>query len=124
MLRDNMKLPIQAATIPLKREQLEEMIVRPPTGKKNYVKPCANRLRQMLRVQIMKAQETRAKEQNEACIQKWVDYSSKYGLGYLLTNDQIGVHFNDNTKIVLAKDGYMIDYFEPDPEDRSKLAHF
>jgi polo-like kinase 1 len=40
-------------------------------------------------------------------IKKWVDYSSKYGLGYLLSNNATGVFFNDSTKIVLdcAKPG-------------------
>ena len=32
---------------------------------------------------------------------KWVDYSNKYGLGYILNNGHIGVHFNDSTKILL-----------------------
>ena len=30
-----------------------------------------------------------------------MDYSSKYGLGYLLSNNATGVFFNDSTKIVL-----------------------
>lgn len=34
-------------------------------------------------------------------VKKWVDYSSKYGLGYLLSNGASGVFFNDSTKIVL-----------------------
>lgn len=34
-------------------------------------------------------------------IKKWVDYSSKYGLGYLLSNNATGVFFNDSTKIVV-----------------------
>jgi polo-like kinase 1 len=33
-------------------------------------------------------------------VKKWVDYSDKYGLGYILSNGNIGVHFNDNTKIL------------------------
>lgn len=37
-------------------------------------------------------------------IKKWVDYSEKYGLGYLLSNDCIGISFNDSTKIVLYPD--------------------
>jgi serine/threonine protein kinase len=35
-------------------------------------------------------------------VSTWVDYTSKYGLGYLLTNGNIGVYFNDSTKIVLS----------------------
>jgi polo-like kinase 1 len=34
-------------------------------------------------------------------VKKWVDYSSKYGLGYLLSNNQTGVFFNDSTKVIL-----------------------
>ena len=32
---------------------------------------------------------------------KWVDYSSKYGLGYVLNNGNYGVFFIDRTKIIL-----------------------
>ena len=37
-------------------------------------------------------------------IKKWVDYSTKYGLGYLLSNGSYGVFFNDATKIILDID--------------------
>ena len=33
-------------------------------------------------------------------VKKWVDYSSKYGLGYLLSNGSSGAYFNDATKIL------------------------
>lgn len=33
-------------------------------------------------------------------VTKWVDYSSKYGLGYTLSNGGIGVYFNDSSKIL------------------------
>jgi polo-like kinase 1 len=38
-------------------------------------------------------------------IKKWVDYSSKYGLGYMLTNGSTGVFFNDSSKIILDAKG-------------------
>lgn len=38
-------------------------------------------------------------------VKKWVDYTSKYGLGYLLTNGLTGVFFNDSTKIILDVHG-------------------
>ncbi len=37
---------------------------------------------------------------SEIFVKKWVDYSSKYGLGYLLSNGSTGVYFNDSTKMV------------------------
>jgi len=38
-------------------------------------------------------------------VKKWVDYSSKYGLGYLLSNGYTGIYFNDSTKMVLDETG-------------------
>jgi polo-like kinase 1 len=38
---------------------------------------------------------------SEIYVKKWVDYSSKYGLGYLLSNSFTGVFFNDSTKMIL-----------------------
>lgn len=34
-------------------------------------------------------------------ISKWVDYSDKYGFGYQLCDEGIGVMFNDTTKLIL-----------------------
>lgn len=33
-------------------------------------------------------------------VKQWVDYSTKYGIGYILNSDCIGVYFNDNSKLV------------------------
>jgi polo-like kinase 1 len=38
-------------------------------------------------------------------VTQYVDYTSKYGLGYLLADGSTGVYFNDSTKIVLAPGG-------------------
>ena len=38
-------------------------------------------------------------------ISKWVDYSDKYGFGYALSDESIGVLFNDITKLLLLSDG-------------------
>ena len=51
-------------------------------------------------------EKEREKEQEklkgaEIYVNKWVDYSTKYGLGYLLNNGNVGVYFNDYTKILL-----------------------
>jgi hypothetical protein len=45
-------------------------------------------------------------------VQSWVDYSQKYGLGYLLTDGCIGVHFNDLTKIILDPRNDVFDYID------------
>jgi len=43
---------------------------------------------------------TTSSTRTDTYVKKWVDYSSKYGLGYLLSNGMIGVFFNDSTKII------------------------
>lgn len=48
----------------------------------------------------------------EIWVKKWVDYSAKYGLGYLLSNGSTGVYFNDSTKIILDPKGNYFEYFE------------
>lgn len=45
-------------------------------------------------------------------VKKWVDYSSKYGLGYLLCNTASGVFFNDSTKIIMGINGQVFYYYE------------
>ena len=35
-------------------------------------------------------------------VTKWVDYTSKYGLGYLSCNGSVGIYFNDSSKIILS----------------------
>ena len=43
---------------------------------------------------------------------KWIDYSAKYGLGYLLSDMSAGVFFNDSTKIVAESSGNQFFYYE------------
>lgn len=45
-------------------------------------------------------------------VRKWVDYSTKYGLGYILSNGDTGVFFNDSTKIILKKNSEEFEYME------------
>ena len=45
-------------------------------------------------------------------VKKWVDYSSKYGLGYTLSNGACGVYFNDNSKILRDAAGKLVTYVE------------
>lgn len=45
-------------------------------------------------------------------ISQWVDYSNKYGMGYLLNTGHTGMYFNDATKIILNRNGSDIEYYE------------
>ena len=43
---------------------------------------------------------------------RYVDYTSKYGLGFLLNTGCTGVYFNDSTKIIMSSDGQIFQYIE------------
>ena len=52
-------------------------------------------------------------------VSKWVDYSDKYGFGYSLNDDSIGVVFNDLTKLLLLADEQNIHYITYDGNEVS-----
>jgi len=47
-------------------------------------------------------------------VSKWVDYSQKYGLGYVLRDGSIGVSFIDRTKIVQSANEDSVFFIDPD----------
>uniref|UniRef100_A0A3P8ULK4 Serine/threonine-protein kinase PLK n=1 Tax=Cynoglossus semilaevis TaxID=244447 RepID=A0A3P8ULK4_CYNSE len=57
------------------------------------------------------------KAEDPACIpifwiSKWVDYSDKYGLGYQLCDNSVGVLFNDYTRLIMYTDGDSLQYID------------
>ena len=60
----------------------------------------------------------------ELWVKKWVDYSSKYGLGYLLSNGATGVFFNDSTKIYLSPKGQQLCYIERKGTDKQDVLQY
>ena len=54
--------------------------------------------------------ETAKGAEPKALITQFVDFSSKYGIGYKLSSGSYGVHFNDSTKIVLDPNHFHFDY--------------
>lgn len=50
------------------------------------------------------------KGQAAVAVNKWVDYSNKYGVGYLLTNGNVGVYFNDSSQIIVSRNGHNFEY--------------
>jgi len=57
----------------------------------------------------------------ELWVTKWVDYSTKYGVGYILSDGSIGVYFNDSTKIVLVPNESCFDYVTRRTQDRPEV---
>jgi polo-like kinase 1 len=57
-------------------------------------------------------------DEQEVYVKKWVDYSVKYGVGYLLSNGNTGVFFNDYTKIIYNPKTNYFEYMERQPNQR------
>jgi polo-like kinase 1 len=54
-------------------------------------------------------------------VTQYVDYTTKYGLGYLLVDGSTGVYFNDSTKIVLGAEGSHFTYLERVRTDKTSF---
>ncbi|TFK10560.1 long-chain-fatty-acid--CoA ligase 5 [Platysternon megacephalum] len=81
----------------------------------------ADMLQQLSMANAAKPSERAVVRQEEAedpaCIpifwvSKWVDYSDKYGLGYQLCDNSVGVLFNDSTRLIMYNDGDSLQYIE------------
>ncbi len=46
------------------------------------------------------------KFKREIYITNWLDYSAKYGIGYILSDGSIGVFFNDSSKMLIKGDNF------------------
>uniref|UniRef100_A0A670Y1S4 Serine/threonine-protein kinase PLK n=1 Tax=Pseudonaja textilis TaxID=8673 RepID=A0A670Y1S4_PSETE len=88
-----------------------------------HLQPCylADLLQQLMRVSACRPSEKTPIRQEEAedpaCIpifwiSKWVDYSDKYGLGYQLCDNSVGVLFNDSTRLIMYSDGDKLQYID------------
>lgn len=51
-------------------------------------------------------------------ISKWVDYSDKYGIGYQLCDNSVGVLFNDTTRLILDAAARQLQYVEKTGTER------
>ncbi|XP_018561327.1 serine/threonine-protein kinase polo [Anoplophora glabripennis] len=50
-------------------------------------------------------------------VSKWVDYSDKYGFGYQLSDEGVGVMFNDTTKLIMLPNGINVHYVDKNGEE-------
>ena len=58
----------------------------------------------------------------EKWVARYVDYTSKYGLGFLLNDGTSGVCFNDSTKTSLERDGDKFQYIERKRSEDGEVA--
>jgi len=58
---------------------------------------------------------------SDVSVKKWIDYSSKYGLGYILSDGHVGVYFNDSTKIIYKPNGANFIYIERNAAEKTEI---
>ncbi len=73
------------------KEDLYQFKSNPQLLNNNFLKPDSSKVSQRLTLSGYQS----------IYVKKWVDYSSKYGLGYLLSDGTTGIYFNDSTKMIL-----------------------
>ncbi|KAF1327892.1 Plk/plk-unclassified protein kinase, partial [Globisporangium splendens] len=56
-------------------------------------------------------------------VSQWVDYTSKYGMGYMLSNGCSGVYFNDSTKAIASADDQFFEYLERTSDATNAVEH-
>jgi polo-like kinase 1 len=61
---------------------------------------------------------------SEIHVAKWIDYSSKYGLGYLLSNRNCGALFIDGTRIVLNSSTEQVFYMGKEGISEASLKDY
>ncbi|KAJ8246087.1 hypothetical protein GJAV_G00263510 [Gymnothorax javanicus] len=127
MLEPSQRRPLtalnKATESPIERmgkvEQKEEPQVR--EGAESVDCHLTELLQQLNSVNATKPSERAVIRQEEAedpaCIpifwiSKWVDYSDKYGLGYQLCDNSVGVLFNDSTRLIMYDDGDSLQYID------------
>ncbi|KAL8618752.1 Serine/threonine-protein kinase plk1 [Nucella lapillus] len=108
----------------------DDAVTKPDAGRRTGEEPMdywlSDLFGQLSAVVASKPSERLAPQVDEgedpACIpiywvSKWVDYSDKYGLGYQLCDNSVGVLFNDSTRLILLSNAENIHYIERDGQE-------
>ncbi|XP_076003736.1 serine/threonine-protein kinase PLK1 isoform X2 [Genypterus blacodes] len=99
-----------------KVEVKEEPMQREAEQSDSNLKDMLQQLKNLIAAKPSEKAIIRLEEAEEpACIpifwiSKWVDYSDKYGLGYQLCDNSVGVLFNDYTRLIMYTDGDSLQY--------------
>jgi len=96
---------------------------KPKEESNSLFKSVTNRVRSSEKKMKMKEEKAGGRKSvaELVWVRKWVDFSSKYGLGYFLSNGTFGVFFNDSTKIILDING-KFNYIERRYKDKQEIV--
>uniref|UniRef100_A0A8D0CPL7 Serine/threonine-protein kinase PLK n=1 Tax=Sander lucioperca TaxID=283035 RepID=A0A8D0CPL7_SANLU len=116
------RLPTTCLTVPprfsIAPSTAMELNQREPEPSENHLKDMLHQLNSIIAAKPSeKAVICQEEAEDPACIpifwiSKWVDYSDKYGLGYQLCDNSVGVLFNDYTRLIMYADGDSLQYID------------
>ncbi|XP_041840291.1 serine/threonine-protein kinase PLK1 [Melanotaenia boesemani] len=101
-----------------KEEVKDEAVPRVVEPATSHLKDLLQQLKSFIAAKPSEKAIIRQEEaEDPACvpifwISKWVDYSDKYGLGYQLCDNSVGVLFNDYTRLIMYADGDSLQYID------------
>ncbi|CAJ1054028.1 serine/threonine-protein kinase PLK1 [Xyrichtys novacula] len=101
-----------------KADVKDELVQREVEPSENHLKDMLQQLNSIIAAKPSeKAVICQEEAEDPACIpifwiSKWVDYSDKYGLGYQLCDNSVGVLFNDYTRLIMYADGDSLQYID------------
>ncbi|XP_072935706.1 serine/threonine-protein kinase polo [Epargyreus clarus] len=87
-----------------------------PTSHRQNILALRDQLAALLKSKLKCRRECLTDELSDPAAQplvwvgKWVDYSDKYGFGYQLCDESVGVMFNDTTKLIMLANGLNVHY--------------
>ncbi|XP_041973714.1 serine/threonine-protein kinase polo [Aricia agestis] len=107
---------IMAVDSPVKRAPPAELRSVEPTSHKQNLIALRDQLATLLTSKLKCRPECLNDDMSDPAAQplvwvgKWVDYSDKYGFGYQLCDESVGVMFNDTTKLIMLANGVNVHY--------------
>ena len=112
--------PTEKITSSEKENERNRVSTAPPIG---TVEKIHKMLNESYTCSIPVIPPTSSRVNNALWVVRYIDYTSKYGLGFLFNNGSAGVYFNDSTKIVLSADGNYFQYIERRKENSLGSEH-
>nr|XP_026484677.1 serine/threonine-protein kinase polo isoform X2 [Vanessa tameamea]XP_026484678.1 serine/threonine-protein kinase polo isoform X2 [Vanessa tameamea] len=107
---------IMAVDSPVKRAPPAEPRAVEPTSHRQNLIALRDQLAALLTNKLKCRRECLNDDMSDPAAQplvwvgKWVDYSDKYGFGYQLCDESVGVMFNDTTKLIMLANGVNVHY--------------
>jgi len=90
-----------------------------PLGEANQ-NPIQEENKEKFSIKVEYASQQGATASGKVLLVKWVDYSSKYGVGGKMSNGSYVVLFNDSTKMVLNQNNFDFVYIRREKERANK----